>query len=113
VFVFPTYSASPASGPAPLLVHFTINATDQVVLDFGDETLPYVDDCEMLAGGCKNEVQSHTYISKGTYQTELAQVPGKCPPITTCQQAIFGIQTIKVFGGSASPESALIVQPAP
>jgi len=67
VFIFPTFSASPISGTAPLTVQFTVTATQQypLVLDFGDNTQPSVIHCETIPGGCRNELLSHTYTSAG------------------------------------------------
>ena len=101
------FSASPTSGAAPLLVHFSGTVASQgYSIDFGDASSS--GDIGCIHGGCPSGGSStvsanHTYVSAGTYTAKLRQHfssnAGNCAGVD-CN--VVGTAMITVGGGSTS-----------
>ncbi len=105
------FAASPASGPTPLSVTFTVpSGNSQVFLDFGDGTSAY----SVYASSYASYVQ-HTYSSTGTYTAKLIRNTSSCVAsggntlTTYCSlnpQDIIAATTITVGGSGSGTFSA-------
>jgi peptidoglycan hydrolase-like protein with peptidoglycan-binding domain len=111
------FSASPASGTAPLTVQFTSSepqgSSIGTTVNFGDGTsgtlgvIPVCSSCNAMGS------VSHTYLSAGTYTATLTGGSCACPVNGICNcpnMQILGTATVTVNADSASSSNSTIQQ---
>jgi PKD repeat protein len=113
-----SFTASPASGTAPLAVSFTAIATgtpeteEWYAVDFGDGTTG-----DMSEDASNNLSLSHTYAAGGTFTARLLQDQNLCGAVGTynygcTRQLQVGSVTIAVSGPTNSPTPVVSGCPA-